>query len=754
MSAHIPQSLPSFAQAFSNSNLSSFSSTSNALPPIHPRNTHSPSDPIASRQPSVENPSRTRKRSREDGDPDRQSPRVVRIKQEDDHEPSPPPPQHTTPPPPSNPLSKRRRVTVSGPPHPLNTNVRSPSSEHTSSTPISPVVMGFTIGDDPAAIEQVRNMLSVKQKQKALIEQRRGSTAGIVSVGPGAGYGATPVVPSATAAPHVLTPVPRMGRRSPNTAGHLARRATVSNNARPPSPSPIIVPSQQPISTTTTLPVVPSQQPISTATTSTSTASAPNSLPPPPISFARRRASQLGGPKKKPADILISPRAHHPSSSSDSLAPVIQSAPPVASSNHGHALGHGEAGGKMMFQMAIPRLPVAMGGQGNVRRVVGKVPPTPTRMGMQRSGATTAGAGNATTGAGGPSVRSPPAASIPISSALVPPTPSSLHHPGYTGDKSAFLAPFEVFYDALNDSKQLKNWLSEQLQKSALLAQSLKAQQERMEEVVQGLVEGRVRGVREEVERLGRRVEVLEEALRRERGEGNGQTATTAQVGKHAQNGVPPTPEPSTSYTFPSVESLRRPDFVRRVSSPGWGAGERERERERDYSQQQQSEGGGGSNGSPPVHFDTSRRLSVSAARLDPPAHSSSSASSRSHPLQQHHQPLSQQGQQQLQPQQNVETGRPSVSPRMAAHSHTHTHTHAHSHGKAGGSGKGQEHRSVQRVFYPASSVDTSASASTGGGGGGAEGGQKKGAGVVAASNSSSSMNVHEDRPRRSPADG
>ena len=84
-----------------------------------------------------------------------------------------------------NPPSKRRRVTISG--VALNTSnlpsvdgslVRTPTHTHNplvhtgSSTPISPVVMGFTIQrDDPTAIEQVRAMLSVKQKQKAVIER-------------------------------------------------------------------------------------------------------------------------------------------------------------------------------------------------------------------------------------------------------------------------------------------------------------------------------------------------------------------------------------------------------------------------------------------------------------------------------------------------------------------------------------------------------------------------------------------------------
>ena len=64
--------------------------------------------------------------------------------------------------------------------------VRTPTHTHNplvytgSSTPISPVVMGFTIHrDDSTAIEQVRAMLSVEQKQKAMIESRRGSVSSV-----------------------------------------------------------------------------------------------------------------------------------------------------------------------------------------------------------------------------------------------------------------------------------------------------------------------------------------------------------------------------------------------------------------------------------------------------------------------------------------------------------------------------------------------------------------------------------------------
>jgi hypothetical protein len=60
---HAPQSLPSFAQAFSSSSLSSIPNSNNALPPIQPRTHHTISP---SRQPSIEQLRNSRKRSRED----------------------------------------------------------------------------------------------------------------------------------------------------------------------------------------------------------------------------------------------------------------------------------------------------------------------------------------------------------------------------------------------------------------------------------------------------------------------------------------------------------------------------------------------------------------------------------------------------------------------------------------------------------------------------------------------------------------
>ncbi|KAF8798758.1 hypothetical protein BYT27DRAFT_7218091 [Phlegmacium glaucopus] len=512
----------------------------------------------------------------------------IRVKQEleDPSPPSPPPPPSTTTAVPM-PSSKKRRVTVSGGPQPLRIDVRT-NPEQPASTPISPVVMGFTIQrDNPNAIEQVRSMISVKQKQKALIEQRRGSVAGLMS--PVGNAPPTPVEDRNSKIP----PPPssnnnnnRISRRSPNT-GTGARRLN-SHPQHPPSPQPP-PPSQQ----------VQQQQTPPT-----------HSLPPPPISFARRRAAQLGA-KKKPADILISPREAH---TQDQFQPSIQSAPPIP-----QAAGQSQFY-PTRFTMALPRLPATSIGAGdNVRRITGNVPPTPTRFSMQHNSST------APSIVPGP-LRSP-TASVPIASTLVPPTPISLHRPGYSGEKSAFLAPFEVFYDALNDSKQLKTWLGEQLQKSHSLIQSLTQQQDRINNTVDSLVEKKMAGMKSEMSVLRRRVEDLEDALR------------MSSTGNKLQNGVscgapiapesysfPPIPGSSSHDAVASSSRLRaeRPGLPRRLSSPGWGQ-ERDREgrplpqphQAHQHHHQHASESDNISNGSP-APFDA-RRLSMSATRLDPP---------------------------------------------------------------------------------------------------------------------------------------
>ncbi|KAG6336753.1 hypothetical protein ID866_2322 [Astraeus odoratus] len=610
--AHMPQSLPSFAQAFSNSSLSSITSNSNALPPIQSQSyertrhtTDSPPSQNDSRHPSVEQVRTSRKRSREegslsgraevdsdghDGDDSRQSPKVVRIKEEDERGS---PPQSPTPPakandvshdpspvPSTQPSPKRRRVTVSGPTQSSDSAAK-PSMDHPASTPISPVIISLTSADDPTNRE--RPIMTVKPQQKAVVEQRRGSIAGVLSsttpssLAPGPS-GRSP--PEDHLSASKLTNLPRVGRRSPNesvgssrpTGGHTLASGSQASS-RMLSPPPIVVPSQQP-ATLNSSQVAPDSS--SKAHQSPIT----HSLPPPPISFTTRRAAQSGGRKKKPADILISPRGTGPS---DPLVPVIQSAPPIAD----------------RFPMAIPRLPFSISGTAQTtRRTAGNVPPTPTRFALRDAASTSI---NSTTRTGTASL-SPPNPSVPIASSLVPLTPSNLHHPGNSGDKSAFLAPFEMFYDALNGSRQLKALLADQARKSDALLQSLKQQQEKLDSIVEDLVEKRTRAMREEIAVLRQRMESLEEAMQTGRGEAQARGAQCSGGSAHShnstglQNGLPAGPEPSLSYRFPGTDQ-RRAEFTRGVPSP---------ERPQDKEPQR----------SPPL-VESSRRISISSGRPD-----------------------------------------------------------------------------------------------------------------------------------------
>ncbi|KAF5360796.1 hypothetical protein D9756_004774 [Leucocoprinus leucothites] len=600
-------SLPSFNQAFSAHSLSNIPTNSNALPPIQSRiassyRLDSPRSRLPDEDPDDSKPpSRKRSAASRDDDDDDDPPH---IKQEHEHDSveyhhrqhSPPLDKAADPrmplddngPPPSpstaSPM-KKRRVTVSGAPHALNTDIR-PTVDQTNSTPISPVVMGFTINrEDPAALEQVRSMISVKQKQKALIEQRRGSLVGASS----SNSNPPPPPPlheeriSAAAGKAPLPP--RSSRRSPNThTNTTARRiGQPAGNTRPPSPTPMMIPAH------------PSSQNPAPA----------QALPFPPISFARRRAGLLGaGGKKKPADILISPRE---AQSSDQFQPAIQSAPPIPHAGQGSFQA-------ARFSMALPRLPPAMGATDNIRRVASNVPPTPTRFSLLRPPATAAAA---TTPMISVSGRSPSAPNVPIASSLVPPTPAALKHPGYSGDKSAFLAPFEIFYDALNDSKQLKVWLSEQLQRSNALVQTLTQQQEKLNETIEAAVEKRVSGMRTEIIGLRRRVDELEDALRN-----SSDMAPGLAKGKQPlRNGSGGPPDP---YIFPppshDLSSRHRSESsLRRGPSPSWV-------QERDVRgsalpppppTHSTHSGDSDRHASPP--YDSRRLATVSATRLDPP---------------------------------------------------------------------------------------------------------------------------------------
>ncbi|KAF7795177.1 hypothetical protein EIP86_006326 [Pleurotus ostreatoroseus] len=610
--AHPPQSLPSFAQTFgSPESLNRMPDMNNSLPPIQHRD--SPFDRSrsghASPQPHTLEHKYSKKRlhsetggaENEDntGSDGRRSPRTVRVKQESDADSLPPPKQgissaqqkqHSPPSKPDSPNPAKKRRTL-----PIDTDVRRPSID----SGISPVVIGFSIPeDDPKAIEQVRSMIGLKQQQQALIEQRRGSTVGIMPPTAPPEVNVVNAVSSSESTSTKQAALTRGGRRSPvpPVGPANARRpiglppaaglpAGMPSSARPASPPPAPQHSQA------AAPVGrhPSDSP-PTHTHLHPSASGSNpathALPPPPISFARRRASrQLG--KGKPADIVISPRT----SSESHLQPYIQSAPPIPRGSQSQTSISGRP------TMALPSLPpLPAPGQSIKRYSSGQVPPTPTRLGMTRqsvAGTTTAGV----------SRRSPPAASIPISSTLVPPTPASLHHPGYSGEKSAFLAPFEMFYDALSDSKQLKTWLSDQLQKSNALLAGLQRQQDQLEESVSAMVDKKVAGMREEMYGMRVRVEELETALRAARAQGYSPNMSAVK-GKTKANGYqtasPVVPE---AYTFPPIESgVRRPEPIRRVSSPT--------SENQSFPPSQ--------NGSP-VPFEVGRRLSVSAMRLDPP---------------------------------------------------------------------------------------------------------------------------------------
>ena len=338
---------------------------------------------------------------------------------------------------------------------------------------------------------------------------------------------------------------------------------------RNPSPPPSFPQSQPP-------PQVPSQTQPSAHLPQTQTSLHEISLARQPDSFGRRRASRMGM-KPKPADILISPRE----TNSDQMPTSIMSAP-----------AH-----NTRFSMALPSLPPAMAGQTVPRVTSSVVPPTPTRLGGPRTAIPNLGPTN-------PPSRRSPNHQVPISSNLIPQTPSSLKF--NSSEKNAFLAPFEKFYDSLADSKQLKDWLSQQLQKSNMLVNALQ-KSDKLEEVVEAMVEKRVAPMREEMYGLHRRVEELEHALRISSSQGPGsaslsQSGSTGYVKGKGRGPEPIVAETTESYTFPpqpAPSELRlsaKPDFVTRKISP---------------SNSPNSQTGS------PVPFHDGRRLSVSSVRFE-----------------------------------------------------------------------------------------------------------------------------------------
>ncbi|KAH9002809.1 hypothetical protein EDB86DRAFT_3073944 [Lactarius hatsudake] len=561
-----PQSLPPFAVAFSNSSLDKLSSHPASLPPIQPRPPSerprslpdaSQSTPMAETLPIPNG----RKRShpdasqRDDTSSDNRaatstSPHLGRVKMEHDDlgddSPShsrqprshPPPPQQdpgsrsmppSAPSPQSQPSPKKRRTTVSGPSHLVDHASSNPTTSDTNATS-PPIVIGMpAMARDDLNAEQVRSMLTVKRNQEALIEKRRGSLGAPL-----------PSSSQPSVSPAAVKPLPTSSRgsaRSPNMS--VARTARSSDPPlNPAGSSPVVTAAQ-------------SQQIDFGANPPH-----PNSLPPPPISFAGRRAFKSPSSlKKKPADIVISPRDPR-------TQPVIQSAPP-------------QQGGRFTA-MALPSLPKVQQPLGG-RRIPGNVPPTPTRLSLRSNLA----ASSSTS-----SLAAPPPASVPIATMLVPQTPAVLNRADSGSQRSAFLAPFEAFYDALKDANELKTWLGEQLAKSQALQTGFEA-------AVDAAVERRVGGLREEVVRLQRRVEELEgtrctegagPALWRRKSVANGELAAFA--------ASTDSPQLRETYTFPSNPRAEE-------ITPGDESDVRETD-------------------SPAPTFDV-RRQSISAVRMDPP---------------------------------------------------------------------------------------------------------------------------------------
>ncbi|KZT42666.1 hypothetical protein SISSUDRAFT_1058438 [Sistotremastrum suecicum HHB10207 ss-3] len=502
-------SLPSFAQTFH-----SIASRSDAghplLPPIHALSSRTPNSNSAapSSTRNVDSMARDQPRKRShDHLSNYDSDSHVKQDPEGDlpmspirrsHQPAP-----TTPT--ADPPKKKRRVTVSTESMPdlrVNTDVPSPirqSHEPRSATAISPLVVGFSVPrNDATSMEQVRTTLDIKVKQKAIIEQRRGSVSGN-----GQEPNAHPTRES--------DGNPSFARTSGTTSkGHVHSPPPVGS--APPS----------------------SQNAQGSGTDSNFT------LPPTP-GFARRR-SMLSSRKAAPSELMIRPPPQSQAQTT-ALAPLIQSAPPVPASR---------------FRLSVGSVAESDRGVPSIRRSA-QVPPAPASARLSKPNSIprpisgqvpmTATGSTFRTNVHPPTPSSSNTFQAPLAHSQVPPTPSSLRHAlnppqpsassssARVAPKAAFLSVFENFYDQLADSRQLKGWLQDQVQRSNTLLQSLQGAEGRIASLVSEEVENRLKPMREEVDWLRSRVEELSDALQAasgDKGKGKGPTVNGDQVSRPA----------------------------------------------------------------------------------------------------------------------------------------------------------------------------------------------------------------------------
>ena len=186
--------------------------------------------------------------------------------------------------------------------------------------------------------------------------------------------------------------------------------------------------------------------------------------------------------------------------------------------------------------------------------------------------------------------------------------------------KQAFLAPFELFYDAVHDARQLKDWFNEQLTRTAVLMRRWEEQQnqqqqqqqcsagagtrtrggqtkedslvKREEVEVEAEAEGPVEGggelgIREEIERLRRRVEELEGRL----GARDGASPSVFVNGSNG-GGTLGTASSSSSSSS-SHEGANNEGYTFPPSGPGEGGigVHQQQPREYPYEQQRQEKG-------------------------------------------------------------------------------------------------------------------------------------------------------------------